>query len=329
MDSNAQIQSVISRYRLAPVQRMEFLGSAGGFSGAQLWRLTTSEGEFCVRRWPESHPSRERLQWMHRVIVHTHQNGCPFVAAPLANQTGDTVTDTPEGLWEISGWMPGEADFLSNPNDQRLGNMIHALAKFHLSSAQVNLDFNRSFCVSSRLEQLADIDQTVSALQRVPPHSSNQPFEQFRQTVLARVGSVAGALHFKLSQFSDIVFPVQPVIRDVWHDHVFFTGNEVSGLVDFGAMQIDNVALDLARLLGSTVADDRNRWKFAVRCYREIRPLSDTEIELLPLLDESGVVLGSLNWLKWIYLERRQFENWNGVMERITLLGERIQQFTD
>jgi Ser/Thr protein kinase RdoA (MazF antagonist) len=325
MDLNAQVQRVISQYDLPPVQRIDFIGSAGGFSGAQLWRLTASEGAFCIRRWPKSHPGLERLHWIHRVLVHAHQNGCPFVAAPVVDRVGETIVCVDDALWEISPWMPGKADFLHNSNDRRVGNMTRALASFHLASAQVNLDFNRSTCVSTRVEQLANVDQTISNVQRAPAGSGDQTIENFRQTVSARVGPLARALQSKLSRFTDTVFPVQPVIRDVWHDHVFFTGDQVTGLVDFGAMQIDNVALDLARLLGSTVRDDRNQWRFAVQTYREIRPLSDSEIELLPLLDESGIILGSLNWLKWILLDGRQFENWQGVKKSVDFLAERLQ----
>ncbi len=50
--------------------------------------------------------------------------------------------------------------------------------------------------------------------------------------------------------------PIQPCIGDIWHDHILFLGDGVSGLVDFGGMRADTVAGDIARLLGSLVADD-------------------------------------------------------------------------
>jgi hypothetical protein len=35
--------------------------------------------------------------------------------------------------------------------------------------------------------------------------------------------------------------PQFPVVSNLWHDHVLFTGNEVTGIVDF-AMRLDSAA---------------------------------------------------------------------------------------
>ena len=47
--------------------------------------------------------------------------------------------------------------------------------------------------------------------------------------------------------------------------------------------------------------------------YQEIelgrRPLSEDEVRLARRLDTSGVLVGITNWLRWLYHERRPFED--------------------
>jgi homoserine kinase type II len=119
--------------------------------------------------------------------------------------------------------------------------------------------------------------------------------------------------------------PLQPCIRDVWHDHVLFTGEQVSGLIDFGAMRVDNIACDIARLVGSFVADDVPKWSAAVAAYSSIRPLSDSERELVAAFDQSTVLLGGLNWVRWIYVEGRSFPDRRRVAERLSALLGRLR----
>src|SRR5262249_47353632 len=61
-----------------------------------------------------------------------------------------------------------------------------------------------------------------------------------------------------------------PCIRDIWHDHVLFEGERVSGLIDFGAMAIDCVAADIARLLGSLVGDNVQPWLQGLNAYERV-----------------------------------------------------------
>src|SRR4029079_8505162 len=81
----------------------------------------------------------------------------------------------------------------------------------------------------------------------------------------------------QLEPLSNIPLPVQPCIRDIWHDHVLFTGNDVTGIIDFGAMDVDTPATDVARLLGSLVGDDEPGWSAGVSAYSANRPLSADE----------------------------------------------------
>jgi len=124
-----------------------------------------------------------------------------------------------------------------------------------------------------------------------------------------------------------IHLPLQPAIRDIYHDHVLFAGDEVTGIVDFGAMRIDTPLTDVARLVGSLVGDDREARQFAFDAYSELRPLSESDRRMIDLLDESGVILGGLNWLKWLYVERRDMGPSEPIVGRLIKIAERLERF--
>ena len=119
--------------------------------------------------------------------------------------------------------------------------------------------------------------------------------------------------------------PVQFCVCDIWHDHVLFTGDAVTGLIDYGSVKPDNVAVDLARLLGSLVGDDAAAFARGLAAYKQVRPLSTDERALVPILDRTGVVLGIANWLRWLYVDGRVYEDRAAVARRLAALVERAE----
>src|SRR5205823_635723 len=111
-------------------------------------------------------------------------------------------------------------------------------------------------------------------------------------------------------------FNLQPCLRDIWHDHVLFTGDAVTGLIDYGAIDFDTPATDIARLLGSLVEDDASGWNDGLAAYRTVRLLTDVEELAAKALNVSGPIVAGCNWLRWIYIDRRQFENRQQIIER-------------
>jgi len=121
---------------------------------------------------------------------------------------------------------------------------------------------------------------------------------------------------------------LQPAIRDIHRDHVLFTGDEVTGLIDFGAMRIDTPLTDVARLVGSLAGDDREARQFAFDAYAAVRPLSAADRRMIGLLDESGLVLGALNWLIWLYVERRDMGPMEPIVRRLDEMLQRLESRT-
>ena len=219
--------------------------------------------------------------------------------------------------------MPGKAEFEQDPNSARLENVMSCLARFHRASAQVNLDFRKSTNALSRLATLQEAGSLIEQIER--SGETELAWVHHLRTIIVNQGTRrASELAALIAPFVDQVFPVQPVIRDVWHDHVLFSGNVVTGIVDFGAMQMDNVGLDLSRLLGSLVGDQVDRWQAAIDHYSKLRHLKPQEIEFAFALDQCATFLGSLSWLKWLLIDQRSFESSEQVERRIRHLIGRL-----
>src|SRR5262249_27010740 len=104
------------------------------------------------------------------------------------------------------------------------------------------------------------------------------------------------------------------------------TGDEVTGIVDYGSMKEDHVAVDLARLLGSLVEDDEARWAAGLAAYQRVRPLTRNEIDLTRWLDRTGTVLAAVNWLRWLLVDNRAFDDRQQIAKRLQRLVERLEK---
>jgi homoserine kinase type II len=274
----------------------------------------------CLRAWPREQPSAEQLSFMHQVLLQVHAQGLTFVPQPLRALTGETFVRHDGLFWELTPWMPGAADFHANPTRPRLQSAMQALARFHLAAAathstdpvavsptlQRRLRELRTFLAGPAAEQLRE---------RVPDGRWPEMDERAR-LILEQLERHRHELDGMLRRPLPMT-PLQPVIRDVWHDHVLFEQDAVRAIIDYGAMSIDTVAVDVARLVGSLADGDARVWWDGLEVYASVRPLSAAERSLLVVLDRSGVFAGGLIWLRWHYLDARVFENRAGVLARV------------
>ena len=115
------------------------LGSAGGFSGAELWRLITPRGALCLRRWPTGQPTVEQLQFIQAVLWHVEREGFGQVPLPLETVEHAGYVEHAGCYWELAPWLPGVADFRTHPTTARLEAALVALAEFHQAAASFPL----------------------------------------------------------------------------------------------------------------------------------------------------------------------------------------------
>jgi Ser/Thr protein kinase RdoA (MazF antagonist) len=319
--------------------RIEPLGSAGGMSGAQFWRVTAPRGTLALRRWPPEHPSADRLRFIHSVIIHAAANGITFVPTPIAARDGNTFVRHDGHLWEVTPWMPGVADYERAPSDEKLAAAMIALAQFHNSVADYTPP--PELVTTLHVAGPSAIPRRIDRLQNLRPSEIKKLSSAIDDDTWPEFGVVAREF---LVQLPDVIprglaileplasanFPLQPCLRDIWHDHVLFTRNEVTGIVDFGAIDFDIPATDIARLLGSLVGEpgfpfksstlelrDRpDRWRKGLAAYSSVRQLSSSETLAVFALNAANPILAGCNWINWIYIDRRKFENPSQILTR-------------
>ena len=299
------------------------LGNHGGFSGARLWSL---DGQHCLRVWPPDDPVPERLDWIHQLISKAAESKLAFVPRLLRTRSGASWIDQAGRRWEITTWMPGRADFRAQPTDVRLQSACVALAQLHEAWKDQHPETGLCPAVRRRLQRFHEWSGRLASGWRRSA-ALDEPFRSLVGRALEQIRHHLPAVPEELRPWIDSPLPLQPCLCDVWHDNLLFSGDTLTGLVDYGSVKIDHVAVDLARLLGSLIDDDAAKWEIGLRAYRGVRPLNTSEEGLARALDRTGVVIAATNWLSWLCVDRKQFDDLQPAFQRFATLVGRMEQW--
>jgi homoserine kinase type II len=284
----------------------------------------------CLRRWPREHPTIERLQFMQAVLWHVRQEGFTLAPVPLETTNHAGFVRHEGHLWDLTPWMPGRADYAAAPSDDRLRAAVRALAQFHVAADTFPLPERGPGPAPGIVERLAAARGLRSGgLDRLRQAVAGHP----RPELDDRAGRLLDLAPVALRRVLPLLargaeqrVPWQPCIRDIWHDHVLFQKDQVSGIVDFGALRTECVVADVSRLLGSLAGNDSLAWQVGLAAYSAVRRLSPAEAQLVSAYDESSVLLSGMNWLTWVYVERREFNDWQAVAARLDANLSRLAQ---
>jgi homoserine kinase type II len=281
-------------------------------------------GGVCLRAWPVQQTAA-RVRHLHRLMAQARSQGLAFVPA-VYDAEADTVIEAARRVWELTQWMDGRADYAEHPSPARLEAACQALARLHLAWEVFTTPAEPCPAVRRRLKALADWQTLLASGWR--PQARSGPLDivwPVAERAWRRLPSWLEAVPQWLGPWVDFIRPVQPCLCDLWHDHLLFEGDRLTGLVDYGAVKADHVAVDLSRLLGSLVGDDPECWERGLRAYRRVRGLDGDQEELARLLDRTGTLLGVTNWLRWLYHEGRDYEDLPAIARRLESLLRRIE----
>jgi Ser/Thr protein kinase RdoA (MazF antagonist) len=326
---NLAAMEVLQRYsRLLWSGSPRPLGNHGGFSGARLWHIDGPTGPLCLRAWPAGF-SPERLLFIQLGMNCARNAGLAFVPRTFAPLQRTFRNEYAGRLWELQEWLPGEADYHRRPSPAKLRAACAALAQLHACwPSSDRFDAGPYPAVRRRLEAVREWRELVrSGWRPLAQAAADDPArlaaEQAQQILPSRIDAIPDLL----KRWNTRIWPLQPCLCDVWHDHVLFDGDHLTGIVDYGAMKIDHPAVDVARLLGSLVEDDPEGWATGLAAYRGVRPFTAEEEELARALDLSGTVVGASAWLRWLYHDGKGFADRVAAARRLEVLVKRIERW--
>ena len=281
------------------------LGNAGGLSGSDLWRVEAADGPLMLRAWPPDGPSRERIEQIHRWLVPLSRFS--WIATPLADLQGKTLQTLAGRIWEITAFLPGRADLDQPPCPSHLVSMFETLARVHHELGPV-LHRGPSPGLLARREELTRLvtgesSRFATAISAAPPDQVRWLADRW----LNRATDAAPAALERIETAAWQAFDLQVVLRDVRPDHFLFEEDRLTGLVDFGAMGVDTIATDLARLLGETVGRSGEHRQAALSAYEALRPIAAEERAAVDDFAAANAVLGGARWVRWHFVEGRSF----------------------
>jgi Ser/Thr protein kinase RdoA (MazF antagonist) len=312
------LDAVLPLYRhVLPAQRTYRPVERPGFSGALVFRIETAAGHFCLRGWPLATQAAEKILALHEFLAIVRAQGIDYIAVPVAADGGRTLVGSCGRFWQLEPWLPGEADFWSRPSEVRLAAAFNALARFHRAAIGFQpaggkpshlgpASQGTAPTVLDRLERIDGwtADRLAELRKQIRDAGDDSRMAALAEQVTADFERRRSEIARELRAAAHVPVFLQPCLRDVWHDHVLFQNDAVTGLIDLSAARTDTVAADISRLAGSLIADDRRAWEVALDAYRGVRPLSADEVALCGVLDRSGVLLSGMAWLERRYFER-------------------------
>lgn len=312
------------------------IDSRQSFSNAVIYRVETAMGDFALRGWPPNAFPRAQIRGLHTLFEFISSRNVAAVAVPVRTTSGDTIWPFGERDWHLEPWKPGAANFLAEPHSEKLCSAMTALAAWHRAAAEwrsppecaewfASSPAGASSAIAERMRRFEYWSgPALGQVRHAVARSDSSEWKQIADRLLRQFDRLAAVLPPELKHAAAKRYLLQPCLRDVWADHVLFSGNDVTGLIDPTACRSDNVAVDLARLLGSMLGDDRQGWDDALRTYHRCRPLNADERELVGVLDRSNVVLSALTWIDRYFLKRAAIRHPDAALKRLTTYAERI-----
>ncbi len=261
--SNTQISDLLNQYDVGDFVSAQPI--AEGVENSN-YLLTTTQNRFILTLY-EKRTNAADLPFFLQLKQHLAQNDilCP---QPIARKDGELLSEIAERPAAMVSFLNGKS--VRRMNNSHVRELGAAMAKMHLASEGFTMRRQNSLA-PDRLNEL--FETTTPRLNELLPNLREQ-----LQLELA-----------SMQKWPSLTIPRGIIHADLFPDNVFFTGDALSGLIDFYFACEDYLAYDLAIAFNAwcfegNVDFNITKAQHLISAYHHIRPLSDAELDALPFL---------------------------------------------
>ncbi|MDK9697072.1 MAG: homoserine kinase [Siculibacillus sp.] len=261
--SDEELEAFVAGYDIGTVS--SFKGIAEGVENSN-YLLRTSRGQYILTLY-EKRVNPDDLPFFLGLMEHLAERGlgCPLPVHDRAGGALGTLAGRPAAIVTFLDGMSAR-----RPTARHCGLLGEALARLHLAGADFGI--------------------------RRPNALSMPSWRPLWERSRARADEVAPGLGADIETELDYLearwpkdLPAGVIHADLFPDNVFFLGDRLSGLIDFYFACDDFLAYDVAICLNSwcfeqDLSFNLSKGQALLDGYTRVRPLSEGELALLPML---------------------------------------------
>lgn len=286
-----------------------------GLSGAVVWCGTEKNTpRLAIKAWP-ARVTDQRVREIHTQMRRVE--ALSFVPRVLAG-TGGTVCLLAGRVWDCCEWKQGEPRYA--PTLAQVEAAWAALARLH-QLWRGEPHWGVCPAVVNRLRVLAECEP----LWQIGPHqwpTLPPRLQPFLRDAYFTCRSLVPRVDAQLRELAGRSVPLQLCLRDVRVEHILFNGDEVCGIIDYGAVAVDHPAVDVARLWGDYAVGNDEQMAAAMAAYQRVAGTVPFSEAMVRQLAATGVICSLVGWLVRLVMKREFFADIETLVQRLVqLLG--------
>lgn len=256
--NSTQLDNFLQRYVLGKALALRPI--AAGITNTNYY-LETDAGEFVLTLY--EHHSDDELDYILGLQRHLAARSV-HCANPVLDRRDSLYSTLNQRPAAIIHRVPGEV--ISSPRPEHCSMIGAELARFHLAGQ----DFAANRPNPRGYDWITAVQDMLNEVLDVEDHRLiDDCLQDYRKTNPDSLPR--GAIH-----------------ADLFHDNALFDHSQLGGIIDFDYACDDVLVLDIAIMLNDWCIDDQGELnpglvEAVLGAYAQIRPLSETEIDVLPL----------------------------------------------